>query len=64
MLIYEAPDSVILQTNADTLVRLAGADIVSKTQVDLSLMPAGLLDKLTDSEIADLLAYLQTLGTE
>ena len=31
-------------------------------QVDVSLMPTGLIDKLTDEEIADLLAYLSTLG--
>ena len=27
-------------------------------------MPAGLLDKLTDHEIADLYAYLRSLGSE
>lgn len=61
MLIYEATDGVILQTNADTSVRIAGDNIAAKRPVESSLMPAGLLDKLTEAEIADLLAYLKTL---
>ncbi|MCE9560488.1 MAG: c-type cytochrome [Planctomycetes bacterium] len=61
MLIYEATDGVILQTNADTSVRIAGAEIASKRPVESSIMPAGLLDKLTDVEVADLFAYLKSL---
>src|SRR5947208_13371957 len=60
----EAVDGVILQTGADTTIRIAGALIASKRQVDVSLMPAGLLDKLSDPEIADLLAYLASLRSE
>jgi putative heme-binding domain-containing protein len=62
IIIYEATDGVILQTGADTTVRIAGANIASMKQVELSLMPTGLIDKLSDAEIADLLAYLSTLG--
>ena len=63
ILIYEATDSVILQTSARTpRSRIAGAAIASMKQVEVSLMPTGLIDKLTDAEIADLLAYLSTLG--
>ena len=62
MIVYEAVDGVILQTGADTTVRVAGANIESKKTVDTSLMPAGLLDKLTDHEVADLMAYLRALG--
>ncbi len=62
IIVYEATDSVILQTGADTTVRIAGADIASKKPVEVSLMPAGLIDKLSDAEIADLLTYLATLG--
>lgn len=61
MLVYEAQDGIILQTGIDTTVRLAGADIASRKPVETSLMPAGLLDKLTDAEIADLFAYLKSL---
>ncbi|QJW99391.1 DUF7133 domain-containing protein [Frigoriglobus tundricola] len=62
IIVYEATDGVILQTGADTTVRIAGADITSKKQVEVSLMPTGLIDKLSNTEIADLLAYLATLG--
>jgi putative heme-binding domain-containing protein len=61
MIVYEATDGVILQTNTDTAVRIAGDTIASKRPVDASLMPAGLLDKLTDAEIADLFAHLKSL---
>ncbi len=62
IIVYEATDSVILQTGADSTVRIAGANIASRKQVEVSLMPTGLIDKLTDAEIADLLTYLATLG--
>ncbi|HEY1187279.1 MAG TPA: hypothetical protein VGE74_06455 [Gemmata sp.] len=61
ILVYDAADGVILQTGVDTTVRIAGASIASRKLVEVSLMPAGLLDKLSDTEIADLLAYLGTL---
>ena len=41
--------------------RIAGGQIESRSVTETSLMPAGLLDKLSDREIADLLAYLKTL---
>jgi len=61
MVVYEATDGVILQTGADTTVRVAGSAIESKRTLDTSLMPAGLLDKLSDRDIADLIAYLRVL---
>jgi putative heme-binding domain-containing protein len=64
IIVYEATDGVILQTGADSTVRIAGANIASGKQVEVSLMPTGLIDKLTDAEIADLLAYLATLGNQ
>ena len=60
MIVYDAVDGIILQTNADTVVRIAGDKVAAKRTVDVSLMPAGLLDKLTDSEVADLFAYLKS----
>jgi putative heme-binding domain-containing protein len=61
MLIYEATDGVILQTGPDATVRIPGNEIESKRTLDTSLMPVGLLDKLTDEEVADLMAYLRGL---
>jgi putative membrane-bound dehydrogenase-like protein len=61
LIIYEAVDGVILQTGAATTVRVDGKQITSRRTTDTSLMPAGLLDKLSDREISDLLAYLKEL---
>jgi putative heme-binding domain-containing protein len=60
-IIYEATDSVILQTGPTATLRIAGNQIASKRSTPVSLMPAGLLDQATDQDIADLLAYLRTL---
>lgn len=62
MLIYDAVDGVILQTGASTAVRLAGDQISVRRPASLSLMPAGLLDKLSNAEISDLYAYLKSLA--
>jgi putative heme-binding domain-containing protein len=62
MIVYEATDSVLLQTGPATTLRLANVQIASRRFTDTSLMPAGMLDKLSDREIADLYAYLKSLG--
>jgi putative heme-binding domain-containing protein len=64
LVIYEAVDSLLLQTGAATTVRIAVDQIVTRRFTPTSLMPAGLLDKLTDREIADLYAYLRSLNSE
>jgi putative membrane-bound dehydrogenase-like protein len=63
LVVYEAVDSLILQTGATVTVRLPGDQIVSRRDAPGSLMPAGLLEKVSDGEIADLYAYLKSLGT-
>jgi putative membrane-bound dehydrogenase-like protein len=62
MVAYEAVDSLILQTGATSTVRLAGDQIVSRRDAPGSLMPTGLLERLSDAEIADMYAYLKSLG--
>jgi putative heme-binding domain-containing protein len=62
IVIYDAVDSLILQTGAATTVRLDGGQVVSRFVSAQSLMPAGLLDPLSDREIVDLYAYLRELG--
>jgi putative heme-binding domain-containing protein len=62
MIIYEATGRVLLQTGPDKTVRVTIRQIVERRVVPLSLMPAGLLDKLTAREIADRYAYLKSLG--
>jgi putative heme-binding domain-containing protein len=62
IIIYDAVDSLILQTGPAETVRLTNVQIASRRLTATSLMPAGLLDKLSDSEIADLYAHLKSLG--
>jgi putative heme-binding domain-containing protein len=59
IVIYDAVDNLMLQTGASTTVRLDGASVVSRAVTAQSLMPAGLLDALSDREIVDLYAYLR-----
>jgi putative membrane-bound dehydrogenase-like protein len=58
IVIYDAVDNLMLQTGASTTVRIDGASVVSRAVTAQSLMPAGLLDALSDREIVDLYAYL------
>ena len=60
-IIYEAVDSLILQTGPVTTVRIPGNQITTRRSMPKSLMPAGLLDQATDQEIADLWGYLETM---
>jgi putative heme-binding domain-containing protein len=62
MIIYEAVDSLILQTGPATTIRLANRQIAERRVTTASLMPAGLIDKISDRDIADLYAYLRSLG--
>jgi putative heme-binding domain-containing protein len=61
LIVYDSPDGIMLQTGATTTVRVVGNDVESRATTDVSLMPAGLLDKLADGDIADLLVYLKSL---
>ena len=63
LVVYDAPDSLILQTGPAVTVRLTGQQVASRRTTDVSLMPAGLLDPVADRDIADLLAYLKSLGS-
>jgi putative heme-binding domain-containing protein len=59
VIIYEAVDGVILQTGPDTTVRISGDRIESRQPLTTSLMPTGLLESLSNREVADLIAYLK-----
>jgi putative heme-binding domain-containing protein len=61
LIVYEAVDSLILQTGAASTVRITNPQIAARGHAATSLMPAGLLDPLGDGEIADLYAYLKSL---
>ncbi len=62
LIVYEAVDSVILQTGPATTIRLTNPQVRERRLTSTSLMPAGLLDKLSDRDLADLYAYLKTLN--
>lgn len=57
-LLYESPETMLIQTSPDTTVRLAGQEIRSIRKSPLSPMPSGLLRDATDRDLADLYAYL------
>jgi putative membrane-bound dehydrogenase-like protein len=61
MVIYEAVDSLILQTGPATTIRLPGPRVLSRRPSPISLMPAGLLDNLSNRDIADLYAHMKQL---
>jgi putative heme-binding domain-containing protein len=62
LIIYEAVDSLLLQTGPATTVRLTNPNIRERRQTGTSLMPAGLLDPLSNTEIADLYVYLRSMS--
>jgi putative heme-binding domain-containing protein len=59
LVVYEAVDSLLLQTGPAETVRIPVDQIATRRFTPTSIMPAGLLDKLSDLEIADLYAYLK-----
>jgi len=62
LIVYEAVDGVLLQTGPAETARIAADKIESRRVTDVSLMPTGLLDRLADGDIADLYAFLTSLG--
>ena len=63
VVIYDAADSLILQSGATETVLLRPEDVEERRPSDSSLMPAGLLDDRSDRDLADLDAYLRSLGS-
>lgn len=62
LIVYEALDSIILQTGSTETIRLTNPQIRERRLTNASLMPSGLLDRLSDRDIADLYAYLKSLA--
>lgn len=61
LIVYESPDGTLVQTTPDTTIRIAGDEIVSMKKGRVSLMPSGLLNDVSDRDLADLYAYLKTV---
>jgi putative heme-binding domain-containing protein len=61
LIVYESPDGTLLQTTPDTTIRIAGDEILSMKKGRVSLMPSGLLNDVSDQDLADLYAYLKSV---
>ncbi len=61
LIAFESADGLIVQTGATTTVRVANSDIAARRPGKESLMPSGLLDGFSPSDLADLYGYLQML---
>ncbi|MGI9542538.1 MAG: c-type cytochrome, partial [Cyclobacteriaceae bacterium] len=55
---------ITIMVSGNELIKINSEDIKSREMINSSLMPPGLLAGLTDSEINDLLGYLQSLKME
>ncbi len=65
LVVEETPDFIKLVENplvSKEPVRLMRGDIVERVKAKTSIMPKGLLDKLTKDEILDLIAYVTSKG--
>lgn len=64
LVVYEDTDGVMIRNGTNQTRRFEANDIESKRPVPTSLMPAGLLKDLKPGDLADLYAYLRTLGVK
>lgn len=62
MVFYEAVDAIALRDANNQTYRIPVEEIEARKTMTTSLMPNGLLNGLTDQDLADLYAYLQTVG--
>jgi putative heme-binding domain-containing protein len=62
LVVYESPETTLLQTAPDTTVRITNTDKSSVRRGTQSIMPTGLLDPLSDQDLSDLYAYLRSLS--
>ena len=61
LVVYESVDGVTLMAADGHTKRVNVDEIQEMRSSEVSLMPEGLLQGLSDAEIADLLAYLKSL---
>jgi putative membrane-bound dehydrogenase-like protein len=61
LIVYESPDATLVQTTPDTTIRIAGDEILSMKKGRVSLMPSGLLNDVSNQDLADLYSYLKTV---
>ena len=61
ILIEDTPERIVVNTGAGDPIRLKPSEITARTPSRASIMPEGLLNRLSPQQIADLLEYLTTL---
>ena len=61
LVVYESVDGITLMAADGHTKRVNVDEIEEMKSSEVSLMPEGLLQGLSDAEIADLLAYLRSL---
>ena len=61
MVAEERPDEIVVQIGLNQQQRIKPADVASRKEIRVSLMPEGLLNNLSLQQIADLLQYLDSL---
>lgn len=64
LIIYESVDGLILRDAQNQTYRIEADDIEDRGTMNTSLMPAGLLKGMTSQDLADLYAYLRSLGDQ
>ncbi len=64
MIVYEGLDGLVLRDTQNQTYRIEADQIETRQPMRQSLMPAGLLNDLSDEDFAHLYAYLRTLGLQ
>ena len=64
LVVYESVDGMVLRDSNNQTYRIETEDIEIRRRLSQSLMPAGLLKDLTAGDLADLYAYLHSLGIQ
>ena len=62
-IIYGSVDGLVFRTSTNQTLRINSSEIIEERPLKTSLMPIGLLNDLPPEHLADLYAYLQTLGS-
>jgi putative membrane-bound dehydrogenase-like protein len=61
LIVEEAPDRIVLKTADGKRQVIRPADVEERNVTEVSLMPEGLAEAMTDRDLVDLLAFLSTL---
>jgi putative membrane-bound dehydrogenase-like protein len=59
--VEDTPDRLVLKTSEGERISVKPAQIEERKSSDISLMPEGLAETMTDQELADLLSFLSSL---